>query len=159
MASHTSWSTLTPWNCNDNSSMQKSLTIYPICIISWYSRISLKMFFKYMCAYFCHFHPFPGSLSMYFNHVSFSSQKIYVCHGRNSATTPCHVSPIACRLAGEVDSVDSAHHAAPLAALDLVAGILRSHRDSEQKMNPRARRRVRLSSTIYIIYIYYIEYF
>ena len=97
---------------------------------------------------------------MYFNHVSFSSQKIYVCHGRNSATTPCHVSPIACRLAGEVDSVDSAHHAAPLAALDLVAGILRSHRDSEQKMNPRARRRVRLSSTIYIrLYIYYIEYF
>ena len=84
--------------------------------------------------------------------------KKYLCHGRNSATTPCHVSPIACRLAGE----DSAQHAAPLAALDLVAGILRSHRDSEQKMNPRARRRVRLSSTIYIIlyiYIYYIESF
>ena len=77
MASHTSWSTLTPWNCNDNSSMQKSLTIYPICIISWYSRISLKMFFL---IYVCIFLPFPSisriPLKMYFNHVSFSSQEI-----------------------------------------------------------------------------------
>ena len=63
-------------------------------------------------------------------------QKICQDHGRTSATTPCHdTTSIACRLAGEVDS---AQHAAPLAALDLVAGILRFHRE--------ARRRVRLPS-------------
>ena len=102
-----------------------------------------------MCAYFCHFHPFPGSLSKCILIMFHLVPKKYVCHGRNSATTPCRHDTIACRLAGEVDS---AHHAAPLAALDLVAGILRSsHHDSEQKMNPprEARRRVRLSSTFF----------